>query len=481
MFHTEPDRALAGRRGYWPAGKVLGGSSSIDAMVFVRGQPQDYDEWAALGNPGWGWDDVLPYFLKLEDSAHGPGPLRAVGGPLRVTDPSAEVHPLCETYLRAGEQLGVARNPDINAGGEGLAINQITTRDGRRESSSTAYLRPALRRFNLKVSTDAQVTGLWIEGRRARGVRYVQHGQVHEARVRCELIVAAGTINTPQLLQLSGVGLGSALQSMGIPVVADLPAVGQHLQDHLCIESVYRSKVPTLNRDLSSWPGRLLAGVRYVATRRGPLSLSPHQGGGFVRTRAGLPWPNLQLAFAPLSCAATVPGRRARPACDPFPGFTLGAQPCRPTSRGFVSLRSPDPAQPPRIVPNSLATQHDRDELLAAARFLRALAATPALSAIIDREIRPGAAVQSDEQLIEDIAQRASTAHHPVGTCKMGADPRQAVVDATLCVHGLQGLRVVDASVFPTLTSGNPGAPVIMLAEKAADLILADHPAAARG
>jgi choline dehydrogenase len=282
-------------------------------------------------------------------------------------------------------------------------------------------------------------------------------------------------------LQLSGVGLGSALQSMGIPVVADLPAVGQHLQDHLCIDSVYRSKVPTLNRALGSWPGRLLAGVRYVATRRGPLSLSLDQGGGFVRSRAGLPRPNLQLAFAPLSCVGAVPGKRQPGGPDPFPGFTTRAQPCRPTSRGFVSLRSPDPAQPPRIVPNSLATQHDRDELLAAARFLRALAATPALSAIIADEIRPGAAVQSDRHLMEDIAQRASSAHHPVGTCKMGPDPRQAVVDAALCVHGLRGLRVVDASVFPTLTSGNPNAPVIMLAEKAADLILADNPAAVRG
>jgi choline dehydrogenase len=345
-----------------------------------------------------------------------------------------------------------------------------------RESSSTAYLRHAMQRPNLKVATHALATQVRFEGRRAKGLRYLQQGRMLEAAARCEVILAAGAINSPQLLQLSGIGPGSALQSFGIPVVADLPAVGQHLQDHLCIDYVYRSKVPTLNRELGTWPGRLRAGLRYLVSRSGPLALSVNQAGGFARSREGLQQPDIQLYFSPLSYLRAVPGKRALTAPDAFAGFATGAQPCRPTSRGFLSLRGPEPTQPPRIVANSLATQHDRDTLLAAARLLRRLAATPALRAVIDREIRPGEGVQTDEQMMADIAQRASTVFHPVGTCRMGPDPKQAVVDAALRVHGLQGLRVVDASVFPTLTSGNTNAPVVMLAEKGADLILADSP-----
>ena len=474
MYRTEPDPALAGRQGYWPRGKVLGGSSSINAMVFVRGQPRDFDDWAALGNPGWGWNDVLPYFCKLEDSDLGPSALRGVGGPVHVSDVRTDVHPLCETYLRAGEQLGLARNPDINgASNEGVAINQITTRRGLRESASTAYLRPALRRPNLRLETGAHVTRVLFDGRRASGISYLQHGQLRSCTARREVILAGGSINTPQILQLSGIGPGAALQAMGLPVVADSPAVGQHLQDHLCIDHVYRSRVPTLNAALGTWRGKLWAGIRYLALRRGPLALSVNQGGGFFRSREGLPAPNMQLYFSPLSYLRAVPGRRALTAPDTFAGFALSAQPCRPSSRGHLELRGPDPLLPPRIVANSLSTRHDRDEILEASLFLRKLAAAPALRAIIDHELLPGAAVQTEQALMDDIAQRASTVFHPVSTCRMGPDPRQAVVDAQLRVHGLQGLRVIDASVFPTLTSGNTNAPTLMLAEKGADLVLA--------
>jgi len=473
MYRTEPDPALAGRQGYWPRGKVLGGSSSINAMVFVRGQPHDFDDWAALGNPGWAWSDVLPYFKKLENSPHGPSPLRGAGGPVHVSDVRAEVHPLCETYLRAGEQLGLARNEDINgASNEGVAINQITTRNGLRESASTAYLRPALVRQNLRLETGAHVTQVLLDGRRARGVAYLQGGQARRCLARREILLAGGAINSPQILQLSGIGPGQALQALGIPVVAHSPAVGRHLQDHLCIDHIYRSRVPTLNADLGTWPGKLWAGMRYLAARRGPLALSVNQGGGFFRSREGLAHPDMQLYFSPLSYMRAVPGKRALTRPDAFAGFSLSAQPCRPESRGFLELRGTDPLLAPRIVANSLATPHDRDAMRDASRFLRSLAAAPAFQAVIDHEILPGPAVQTDEQLMADIAQRASTVFHPVSTCRMGPDPRLSVVDALLRVHGVSGLRVVDASIFPTLTSGNTNAPTLMVAEKAADLIL---------
>ena len=473
MYRTEPDPALAGRQGYWPRGKVLGGSSSINAMVFVRGQPRDFDDWAALGNPGWGWSDVLPYFMKMEDSAHGLSALRGVGGPVHVSDVRADVHPLCETFLRAGEQLGLTRNDDINgASNEGVAINQITTRNGWRESASTAYLRPALARNNLRLETSAHVTRVLFDGLRASGVAYLQNGQERRCRARREVVLAGGAINSPQILQLSGVGPGDALQALGIPVLADSPAVGQHLQDHLCIDHVYRSRVPTLNAELGTWRGKLWAGMRYLAQRRGPLALSINQGGGFFHSRAGLAHPNMQLYFSPLSYMRAVPGKRALTQPDTFAGFSLSAQPCRPDSRGFLALRGRDPLLAPRIVPNSLATQHDRDELLEATRFLRTLADAPALREVIDREILPGPSVQTEQHLMDDIAQRASTVFHPVSTCRMGPDPHQAVVDHQLRVHGVTGLRVIDASVFPTLTSGNTNAPTLMLAEKGADMLL---------
>ena len=474
MYRTEPDPELADRQGYWPRGMVLGGSSSINAMVFVRGQPHDFDDWAALGNPGWGWSDVLPYFKKLEDSAHGPNALRGVGGPVHVSDVRADVHPLCETYLRAGEQLGLARNDDINgASNEGVAINQITTRNGLRESASTAYLRPALARNNLRLETGAHATRVLFDGLRANGVAYLQQGRERRCMARREVILAGGAINSPQILQLSGVGPGAALQALGIPVLADSPAVGRNLQDHLCIDHVYRSRVPTLNAELGTWHGKWWAGMRYLAQRRGPLALSVNQGGGFLRSRAGLAHPDMQLYFSPLSYLRAVPGKRALTAPDTFPGFSLSAQPCRPDSRGFLELRGRDPLLAPRIVPNSLTTQRDRDDMLAATRFLRRLAAAPAFQEVIEHEILPGPSVQTEQQLVDDIAQRASTVFHPVSTCRMGPDPRQAVVDPALRVHGVACLRVIDASVFPTLTSGNTNAPTLMLAEKGADMLLA--------
>ena len=476
MYSTEPDPGLAGRQGYWPRGKVLGGSSSINAMVFVRGQRGDFDDWATQGNPGWDWDSVLPYFKKIEDSEFGPNEWRAQGGPVHVTSMAGQVHPLCETYLRAGQEMGWSRNEDINgASNEGVTINQITTRNGLRESASTAYLHPALGRSNLTLITGAQATRLLFEGRRATGLQYLKDGTMQECRARREVILSAGSINSPQLLQLSGLGPGAALQALGIETLADMPAVGQHLQDHLCLDYTYRAKVPTLNQQLGPWYGKLWTGMRYLATRKGPLALSINQGGGFFRSRPEVPYPDMQLYFCPMSYLRPSPGQRKLMAPDPFPGLSISVQPCRPSSRGQLRLRSKDPLERPLIEPNSLATRKDQDDMILAADFIRQIANTSAMRTVIESEIQPGVRVITPEQMLQDARERVSTVFHPVSTCRMGPDPSLAVVDAQLRVHGMQGLRVIDASVFPTLTSGNTNAPTLMLAEKGADMVLADH------
>jgi choline dehydrogenase len=476
MYRTEAEPALAGRQGYWPRGKVLGGSSSINAMVYVRGQPGDFDHWKDIGNPGWGWADVLPYFKKLEHVAHGDAALRGRGGPLHVSDVSGQVHDLCEVFLRAGDQLGLARNPGFNgAAQEGVGLYEITTRGGLRMSAARAYLHPALKRANLVLRTRALATRITFDGARASGVQFEHRGQTHLASAAREVIVCAGAINSPLLLQASGVGPAALLQSLGISVLHNHPAVGRHLQDHLCVDHLYRSRVPTLNEQLRPWLGRLRVGLRYLATRGGPLALSVNQAGGFVRSSPGVERADLQLYFSPLSYTRAAAGERALMSPDPFPGFLLSAQPCRPTSRGHVQLRANDVHAQPLIVPNSLATEHDLDLMVEGSRFLRRLAATPALAAVIDAELEPGAQMQGRAELIEDIRRRASTVFHPVSTCRMGSDPALAVVDHRLKVHGLAGLRVIDASVFPAVTSGNTNAPTMMVAEKGADLVLADH------
>jgi choline dehydrogenase len=475
MYRTEPEATLAGRAGYWPRGKILGGSGAINAMVFVRGQPADFDTWEALGNRGWGWRDVLPYFRKLEDSPRADGVVRGAGGPIAIADISADAHPLCEVFLRAGAEAGIARNADFNGESqEGVGYYEITVRDGRRVSTASAYLRPAMRRVNLLVATQAHASAIGFEGTRATSVTYIQRGATHCVRAAREILVCGGAINTPQLLQLSGVGPAAHLRSLGIPVVHDSPAVGRHLQDHLCIDYLYRSRVPSLNEELRPWHGKLAAGLRYLATRRGPLALSVNQAGGFMRSRPGLDRPNMQLYFSPLSYTRAPKGRRPLMSPDPFPGFLLSAQPCRPESRGHLELRSADPFEAPRIVPNSLASELDLAELVEGARFLRTLAATPSLSAVIAEEICPGPPVQTRDEIAGDIRDRCSSVFHPVGTCRMGPAPREAVVDHRLRVHGVEGLRVVDASAFPAVTSGNTNAPVIMLAERGADLVLED-------
>jgi choline dehydrogenase len=475
MYQSEPIPGLNGRTNYFPRGKVLGGSSSINAMVYSRGQAGDFDDWAALGNPGWGWRDVLPYYKRMEDHALGAGPWHGAGGPLHVSTIDDAVHPLTKVHVKAGQEAGLAFNPDLNGDTiEGVGIYQINTHRGLRMSAARAYLKPARKQPNLRIETRALATRILFEGKRAAGVAYEQHGETHEARAGREVILSGGSINSPQLLQLSGVGPADVLKGCGVAVLHESPAVGRNLQDHLCFDHVYRSKVPSLNDVFHPWWGRLGVGIQYILTRAGPLSLSVNQGGGFFRARPESPRPDIQLYFSPLTYEKATPGVRALTRTDPFSGFTLSASPCRPTSRGHLQIHSNDPKDAPLIHPNYLSTNHDVEELLAGARFLRRLAEAPSFKAIIAEELKPGRHVQSDEERVADIRARCYSVFHPVSTCRMGPDQRESVVDHRLRVHGLDRLRVIDASIFPAVTSGNTNAPAIMVGEKGADLVLAD-------
>jgi len=473
-YETEPVPGLDERASYWPRGRVLGGSSSINAMVYVRGHPDDYDDWGRSAS-GWSWSDVAPAFHRMEAWDGVPHERRGRVGPLSVHDTSGEVHPLCDTYLRAAEEIGIGLNEDYNADTmEGACLYQITTRGGVRASSARCYLRPAMRRSNLQVVTRAQVSGILFDGARACGVTWRGRDGESRALAAREVVLAAGAVNSPQLLQLAGIGPAAMLAGHGIRVRRDLPAVGDHLQDHLGADMLFRARVPTLNQALRPWHGKLRAGARYLAARRGPLSLSVNQAGGFVRVLPGATRPDLQLYFSPLSYTRAPVGVRPLMNPDPFPGFMLGFNPCRPTSQGRVTLRSSDPFEPPSIRPNYLDTAHDRALMSRGMRLVRALAAAPSLAAVIAREISPGAPVDSDEALAAHVREHAWTVFHPCGTCRMGDDATDTVVDSRLRVHGVPGLRVVDASIFPRIPSGNTNAPAIMVGERGAAMILED-------
>lgn len=473
MYQTEADPGTNNRPSYWPRGKVLGGSSSINAMVYVRGQRKDFDDWEDFGNPGWGWNGVLPYFKKAETNIGGDPTWRGQEGPLHVSNVDRDLHPTCDNFIRAGEACGLTSIDDFNSGDlQGVGRYQITAKDGFRMSTARAYLRAARRRPNLRVETHCHTTHLLMDGTRATGVEYIRGGQTHQAIARREVILSAGAINTPQILQLSGIGPANLLKEQGINVVLDQPNVGRHLQDHLCTDHVFRAKVPTLNDQLGPLSGKFLHGLNYVLRRRGPLSLGVNQAGGFCRSAPDLEHPDLQLYFSPVSYTKAPPGKRPLMRPDPFPGLLLGAQPCRPTSRGHITIRSCDPMEAPKIHPNYLSTNKDVQDMIAAARFVRKLTGAPPLEEIIEEEIKPGVGLQSDEELLADIRERAGTVFHPVSTCRMGPDAGESVVDAELRVHGVQNLRIADASVFPNITSGNTNAAVIMVAEKTADTIL---------
>ncbi len=475
MYRTEPDPGLAGQRDYWPRGKVLGGSSSINAMVYIRGHAGDYDDWRAAGNPGWGWAEVLEAYKAMEDNQAGANEFRGVGGPLHISENHGELHPLCHDFIKSAEAAGLPFNPDFNgAEQEGAGYYQLTTKNGRRNSAARAFLRPAMKRANVRVETHAHATRLLFDGTRVTGVEYMKGGATRTAMAAREVIVAGGAINSVQLLQLSGIGPGKLLQQLGLVVRQDNPNVGAHLQDHQGLNYTWRMKVPTLNDELRPWWGKLRAGLKYILTRRGPLSLSVNHGGGFFRTSPDLPRPNMQLYMQAFSTLIPKEGERPLLTPDPFPGLSLGLSNCRPSSRGEIAIKSADPFEHPRITANAFSTAHDVEEMLAAVKFLRKIAAQQPLAGLMAEELRPGPACRTDAELIADFRQRSGTVFHPSCTCRMGPDAAASAVDARLRVHGVAGLRVCDASAFPSLIGGNTNAPSMMLGWKGAELILED-------
>jgi choline dehydrogenase len=476
MYTSKASAGLSGRASYWPRGKVLGGSSSINAMVYVRGHKKDFDDWESAGNPGWSYEDVLPYFKRMESWQHGADEFRGGSGPLKIADVSAKLHPLCKHFVAAGEAIGIDYNADMNgAKQEGVGYYQLTTYQGQRMSAARAYLKPARNRPNLTLVCNALVERIVFDGKRAVAVDYQHKHKQHRVNATKEIILSAGAVNSPQLLQLSGVGPKEVLQQAGVVQVHESPAVGQHLQDHLGHSYFYRANQPTLNQQLRPWWGKLWQGMRYVLTRSGPLSLSVNQAGGFVHTRKGLDRPNIQLYFAPLSYTKAPVGERPMMNPDPFPAYLLGISNCRVKSEGAINIASNDPRVAPKIEPNYLTHKDEVQDLLEGVKLIRKLAQTAQLQAITLDEMSPGIDCKSDAQLIEDIRNNADTVFHPCGTCRMGPDPHNNVVDNELKVHGLEGLRVVDASIFPNVVCGNINAATIMVGEKAADLILSEH------
>jgi choline dehydrogenase-like flavoprotein len=468
MYQTEPEPGLEGRRVFQPRGKVLGGSSSINGLLYVRGQHEDYDRWRQHGNSGWGFDDVLPYFKKAEDQARGADEFHGAGGPLPVSD-WRHHDPLSEAFVKAAAETGIPVNPDFNgASQEGAGFFQTTTRGGRRASTAVAYLRPAQRQGNLRVETAALAQRILFEGRRAVAVEYKQAESLRTARARKEILVSSGTYNSPQLLQLSGVGPAELLRKHGIDVVLDAPGVGHDLQDHMQVRMVMRCAKPiTLNDVVNSPVRKILAGMQYAAFRRGPLTIAAGTSGAFFKTSPRLATPDIQVHFLPFSTDKM--GEKLHS----FSGFTASICQLRPESRGSLRITSADPAAPPEIRINYLATEVDRTTNVEGLKILRRILHAPALEAYVTEEVDPGAKISSDEALLNYCRQRGTTIYHPTSTCRMGNDPL-AVVDQRLRVRGIEGLRVVDGSVMPDLVSGNTNAAIIMIAEKASEMILQD-------
>jgi choline dehydrogenase len=468
MYQTEPEPGLDGRTVFQPRGKVLGGSSSINGLLYVRGQHEDYDRWRQHGNSGWGYDDVLPYFKKAENQQRGPDDFHGVGGPLPVSD-LTHADPLSAAFIEAAAEIGIPKNPDFNgATQEGAGFFQTTTRRGRRASTAVAYLRPAKDRKNLRIETSALAQRVVFDGRRAAAVEYRRDGALRNARARREVVVSGGAYNSPQLLQLSGVGPAELLRKHGIDVVLDAAGVGNDLQDHMQVRVVMRcTQRITLNDVVNSRARKVLAGLRYAAFRTGPLSIAAGTSGAFFRTHPRLATPDIQIHFLPFSTDKMGEKLHA------FSGFTASVCQLRPESRGSLRIRSADPAAPPEIRINYLSTETDRAANVEGLKILRRILQAPALGSHVHDEIHPGAKVSTDEELLNYCRQRGSTIYHPTSTCRMGSDPL-AVVDQRLRVRGMEGLRVVDASIMPDLVSGNTNAAIIMIAEKASDMILQD-------
>jgi choline dehydrogenase len=463
-YETEPDAGANNRRVFWPRGKVLGGSSSINGMVYIRGQAEDFDHWRQLGNTGWSFDDVLPYFKRAEHQVRGGDEFHGSGGPLCVSD--VERHPIAEAFIASATALGFARNDDFNgATQDGVGYHQTTTRNGKRCSTAVGYLRPARGRANLQVVTNALSEKIIVEGRRAVAVSYREGGGLKTARARREIILCGGAINSPQLLMLSGIGPAAHLAQHGIAVVQDLPGVGQNLQDHYSAPIKLKAGLPvTVNDVMLSNVKKLKVGAQYYMFRTGPLAMISSPAALFARTRPELATPDIKCSISPFSAD------RPQDGLHKFSGFTLIAYQLRPESRGEIRLKSANPTDPPAMIPHYLSDPVDQQTIVDGLKLCRRILAHSSLARFVAEEFQPGPGVASDIQLLDYARQRGGTVYHPTSTCKMGVDA-MAVVDPELRVIGVDGLRVADASVMPTVISGNTNAATIMIGEKLADIV----------
>ncbi len=468
-YHTEADPGLNGRTIAWPRGRVLGGSSSINGLLYVRGQPQDFDHWRQLGNVGWGWDDVMPLFRRMENWEGGESGERGQGGPLDVSAGWLR-RDVVDSWVDSAAGLGYPRTEDYNGiDQEGVGQFQMTMRRGRRCSSATAFLKPARRRQNLKIITGAQTRHLLMDGRRVTGVVYRKNGRDVSLPAGREVVLAAGALGSPHLLMLSGIGAVSALRDKGIPVVHDLAGVGQNLQDHLQARPVYKTTASTINSETRHPLQYFGIALRYALLRSGPMAMAASLGTGFLKTRPELETPDIQFHIQPFS--ADRPGAGTHP----FSAFTASVLQLRPQSTGHLALKSASPDDYIGIHPNYLSAQTDCDTIVAGVRMAREICRAEPVRALITEEHAPGLSVPDDDDaaILEWVRNTATTIYHPTGTCKMGTDS-MAVVDPRLRVHGVEGLRVADASIMPVITSGNTNAPAMMIGEKASDMILED-------
>lgn len=475
-FETEPQALLDGKRIYWPRGRLPGGSSSVNGMIYVRGEPREYDHWRDLGNPGWGYDELLPYFKRLESCADGDAALRGRDGPIGVTNLAHDPSPLGDAFVAACRQAGIPATPDYNGRAyEGVSYLQLSTKDGERCGTARGYL-GATRPAALDLRTEAQATRLLFEGKRAVGVEYLQGGAKRTARARAEVILSAGPIKSPQLLELSGIGQGDRLRALGVPVLHDLPGVGENLIDHLQGRITFEcSQCVTLNEIMQSRLRQGFMGALYLLTRRGVMATPSASAHALARTDAGQDRPSVKIQMHHLSGADRY-SRTKGAGMDPFPGFAIGFFNLRPASRGWVHARTASALDDPAMDPLYLSHEEDRTTMLAAIKLARRVSQQAGLAQLVKRETRPGIDIRADEELLQYIRDCGQTSWHPVGTCKMGRDA-MAVVDAELRVRGIDGLRVVDSSIMPTMPSSNTNAGSIAIGEKAADMVMA----AARG